>query len=327
MKDHHKTIDFTDALRYGIPVHINEVQNGIKCNCICPSCKQPLVAYNNPKNKKAHHFQHQSLSNCKNYYETMIHYWAKEIINEQRELSVPNHDFELSDYARGYTDYEWSKDFPKEKITAAKVEFDKILIEKHQDGIKPDLICFVKNRKIHVEIAVTHFIDELKAIKIENLNVTSLEIDLSTVDRSLQKEKLKNILSNGNIERMTWFNNKAIKQKKALSDQRKSTIRIFILSNMIEKKVYGKAKNVYKCPLFKTEHDVTLHNCERCQYLVYTNEIYEGSQEQYDNKETIYPKVSINCIGHIASKFDALLIANEITVRENKAFNRGVTSR
>ena len=96
---------------------------------------------------------------------------------------------------------------------------------------------------------------------------------------------------------------------------------------MIEKKVYGKAQDVYKCPLFKIEYDITLHNCERCRYIVNTNEIYEGTQEQYDNKETIYPKLSINCIGHVASKFDTLLTENGITIRENKAFKGGLSPR
>jgi len=327
MKNHPKTTDFTDALRDGIPVHIDDVPNGIKCNCVCPSCNQPLVAYNNPKNKKAHHFQHQSLSSCNNYYETMIHYWAKEIISERGELTIPNHIFELSDYAMGNTNYEWGKDYPKEKIVPFKVKFEKILVEKHQNGIKPDLLCFVKNKQIHIEIAVTHFIDEVKAEKINALDVTSLEIDLSKIDRSLQKEKLNETLSTGNITRMKWFNNKTISERRSESYQRKSTIRDFIVSNMIEKKVYGKSKDVYKCPLFKTEYDITLDNCERCRYLATIDEMYEGTQEQYDNSERIYPKISINCIGHVASKFDALLNENEVTVKENKAFNGGISPR
>lgn len=327
MKNHPKTIDFKDALRDGIPVHISEVSNGIKCNCVCPSCSQPLIAYNNPKNKKAHHFQHQSLSSCSNYYETMVHYWAKEVIVELGELTVPNHIFELSDNARGYTYYEWHKEYPREKIVPIKVKFDKILIEKHQEGIKPDLLCFVKGKQIHIEIAVTHFIDELKVEKIKKLDVVSLEIDLSTVDRSIHKEELKEILFNGDTNRMKWFNNKAINQKKAESNQRKSIIRDFIVSNTIEKKVYGKAKDVFKCPLFDIEFDITFHNCDRCRFLANTNEIYEGTQEQYDNKERIYPNVSINCIGHVAAKFNNLLDENKITISENKAFNGGVSPR
>ncbi len=327
MENHHKTTDFTDALRDGIPVHIDEVENGIKCNCICPSCKQPLIAYNNPKNKKAHHFQHQSLSDCRNYYETMIHYWAKEIINELGELTVPKHTFELGNSPRDYTYHKWNEDYPKEKITPVKIVFDKIFIEKHQNGIKPDLIGVVNNRQIHVEIAVTHFIDDIKANKIKSLNVTSLEIDLSDIDRTLQKEELKRVLRYGNISRMKWFNNKAINQKKTESGQRKSTVREFIFANMTEKKVYGKAQDVYKCPLFKTEYDITLHNCERCQYFVSTNETYEGTQEQYDNRETIYPKLSIHCIGHVASKFDALLTENGVTIGENRAFKGGLSPR
>lgn len=309
--ENHKTIDFTDALRDGVPVHIDEVENGIKCNCICPSCKQPLIAHNNPKNKNAHHFQHQSTSDCKNYYETMIHYWAKEIISELGELHVPNHSFELSDSARSYTYYEWSKNHPYEKISSAKVVFDKILVEKQQDGIRPDLICFVNDKQIHIEIAVTHFIDEVKADKINNLNVTSLEIDLSDVDRSMQKEELRNILSSGSIEKMKWFNNKSTLQKQNSKLLIHESIRQFIINYIKEQKTYGRNGKVYKCPLKKSE--TSLSNCKGCRYLAYEKE--EINVVDWENRE-IYDNITIGCIGHVSMQFDKLLEANGVNVRK-----------
>jgi hypothetical protein len=167
MKSLSNIFDYRHALKNGVLVHVDDVENGIKSGCICPCCELPLIAYNNPKNKNAHHFQHPSLSDCRNYYETMIHYMAKEIINEIGELTVPKHIFELSDYARSYTNHDWSKNNPKENSVPHKLKFDSIQIEKQKDGIKPDLLCIVNSKEIHIEIAVTHFVDDIKIEKIK----------------------------------------------------------------------------------------------------------------------------------------------------------------
>ena len=58
-------------------VSVDDVKTGQGCNCICPSCKEPLVA----KNKgmvRIHHFAHQSGTECDLAYESMLHLLAKE---------------------------------------------------------------------------------------------------------------------------------------------------------------------------------------------------------------------------------------------------------
>lgn len=44
--------------------HVSNVENGLSCNCICPHCKQTLIAKNNQKNKKESHFSHYSAIEC-----------------------------------------------------------------------------------------------------------------------------------------------------------------------------------------------------------------------------------------------------------------------
>ena len=58
-------IPFGLHLKSNQVVDVGSVQNGIKCDCICPSCKTPLIARHG--SIKEWHFAHQSrdVKKCK----------------------------------------------------------------------------------------------------------------------------------------------------------------------------------------------------------------------------------------------------------------------
>jgi uncharacterized protein YbaR (Trm112 family) len=63
--------DLTYALdSEGKLVNIKQAESCIKCNCICPACKKPLVAKKGKE--REHHFAHSSGENCEDAYETML---------------------------------------------------------------------------------------------------------------------------------------------------------------------------------------------------------------------------------------------------------------
>lgn len=62
-------------------VSIDQVPAGKECECFCPACKQPLIAKNQGL-VRMHHFAHQSGKECEHGYETMLHIFAKERIQE-----------------------------------------------------------------------------------------------------------------------------------------------------------------------------------------------------------------------------------------------------
>lgn len=309
---------FTQALKNGKLVHISEVQNGLDCGCICPSCETPVVAYNNPKNKNKHHFKHHSKRNCYFYYETMLHYMAKEIIAKDLRLTVPNHKFMLSDYAWSYGYNLRFEKTPTEMIEPCVLEFQSVEVEKYQNGIKPDLICGTKGKELHIEIAVTHFIDEKKEQKIKAINVTSLEIDLSGFERDTHEEKLRNALS-GNIELMKWFNNKSIELKRQKAESLKHEIRSFIKSKSNEKKVYGRSNTIYKCPISSKENNASLSNCRSCRYRSYEHE--QIVVVNWEDRQ-LYENITVGCIGIFSREFDILLRSKGISVGRNKAFEK-----
>ena len=57
-------------------VHVDEVKTGLECDCSCPACNESLIAKNKGE-KRTHHFAHQSGTECKYGYESMLHLLAK----------------------------------------------------------------------------------------------------------------------------------------------------------------------------------------------------------------------------------------------------------
>ena len=159
---------FTKALRNGKLVDISEVKNGLECNCICPSCETPVVAYNNPKNKNAHHFKHHSKQDCEYYYETILHFLAKEIIQRHGGMTLPNITFNLSSYASTYNDVQrWDYKRPR-SIQSVYVQFDNIEVE---------LLLILSSFEVPKQYAINSFIS--------GFNLSNNGIAFSTFSRGI----------------------------------------------------------------------------------------------------------------------------------------------
>lgn len=157
-----------------ILVHIADAKNGRKCNCICPACRNPLVAVNNG-NKRQKHFRHDTDIDCKTGLESAIHLAAKQIILEKKKITLP----ELINIQTAMD----SKHFEhKEKETivhAGTMSFNTIEAEKDLHGMKFDLWAEKSNTPLIIEIFYRHKVDEQKKDKIFKANISAIEIDLS----------------------------------------------------------------------------------------------------------------------------------------------------
>ncbi len=70
----------------GALVHVDTVPNGSACGCVCPSCKQPLIA-KNAGSVLVHHFAHKKGA-CAWAVETSITLTVLDILREQDTLSI-----------------------------------------------------------------------------------------------------------------------------------------------------------------------------------------------------------------------------------------------
>lgn len=146
-------------------VGVDDVANGLACECLCPDCKQQLVAKNGGT-KREHHFAHYNGFDCARARMTALHLLAQQIIADRKAVMLPDYN---GDYYQKETSY---------------ITFDEILLEKSCNGLRPDCIGIVSGKdgadhRLWIEIRVTHEVDEKKQKTIKAADVSCIEIDLS----------------------------------------------------------------------------------------------------------------------------------------------------
>lgn len=194
------------GLKNGEIVDISQVESGINCNCLCPNCGSQLIAKKGLKTR--HHFAHYNSEECKGAYETAIHLMSKKILEKYKRISLPKVDLTIG--VNGCTNYT----LYRENV----IEFDSVQVEQKLQNTIPDIVLIKSGRKLAVEIAVTHFVDDLKTEKIKDHKTSTIEIDLSKEIKNIDEEYLTDILIN-KLENKKWiFNNKADKFYKRITN-------------------------------------------------------------------------------------------------------------
>lgn len=177
----------------GNPRHIDDVDNGVKCKCFCPACGHPLVAKNEGE-IRAHHYSHLSNVDCEHGYQSSIHLMAKIIFLEMKEFM-----------------------FIKQG-QAVYYKIDQVVLERKIGSIIPDILITCDGKQFMVEIYVTHALDDKKKQKIEAMNISTLEIDLSRfTSATLTREELQTeLLKKENVSWLYDADEKLIQAKRII---------------------------------------------------------------------------------------------------------------
>jgi len=149
---------------------------GKNCGCVCPGCRQPVIAKHCMSGKRAPHFAHAAGYDCASGFETALHLAAKQLIETRGVLAFP----ELIASIKVWDDMGHVHEPALQLVTGGLRRLCNVVLEKSLGQIRPDLRVDADGLgTVLVEVAVTHFVDDRKLKQIRHMGIPALEIDLS----------------------------------------------------------------------------------------------------------------------------------------------------
>lgn len=166
------------GLKKGLLFEPRQVPLGKSCGCVCPSCNKPLVSKHAIKGGVRPHFSHQTKIGCEYGKESAIHLAAKQLISEHLKVFLP----ELIVKSNAIDALGKEHFLEKKLLSGGTRNLLSVRVEKSLTDFRPDIIATTMNSKeLVIEIAFTHYVDEVKLNKIENKGIRAIEIDVSTL--------------------------------------------------------------------------------------------------------------------------------------------------
>ena len=167
---HENKIPFGE--RDGILFRAFEVENGLRCGCICPGCQQPLNAANNGE-KVVPHFRHAQSNDCTTGFREGVRRAAVALIVQHKQLMLPAFlDIARITIASGRL-LEEKVELPPVMITAESVERFVEL-----DGLRGHTVLHLSGRQLIVRIKMASRMEHERYRQFRALEHSSMEIDL-----------------------------------------------------------------------------------------------------------------------------------------------------
>jgi Holliday junction resolvase len=280
---------------------IDEVDNGLSCNCVCPACGNKLIAKKG--SIKNHHFAHYKSVDCFGGLETALHQMCKELIFNSETFTTPTLCFPQTSY---------------EIFEETKIPVDNVILEKKMGGIIPDIVIESKGKKLLVEVVVNNPVDYHKRLKIEKENIATIVIYAKYLLKDLYLKKdfrlndinFQNEIINGTKYKFWLHNPKIEKVKARLKNEyaNKKDINFFDTD-------LGKYYFVYDCPIEKRHwkkgrnegkpYATIDDDCKKCTFCVDIEygDLPTQTIKNYGRKIL----KTVHCIGHQKSGLRRLL--------------------
>ncbi|QSR35616.1 hypothetical protein CFI10_11510 [Marinobacterium iners] len=226
-------------------VDVLSVPNGKECGCICPNsdCSASLIAIanyqkrNNKIWKKSAHFRHESDVYCSGTEESIIHRYAKQIIEEDKSFFFKKYDILIE--AEDFMGVQYKSGCYRAFNTIIKLH--NVQQEAQHGNIRADVLAELliagQTYPLNIEIHVTHPVDDQKLQKIKKMDLSTIEIDLSDLLEEATNPDLRQLLRKAlqAPERQTWLHvsdtltEKLTKERraklKALVEERNTSIK------------------------------------------------------------------------------------------------------
>ena len=158
--------------RDGTLFRAHEVENGLRCGCVCPGCQQPLNAANNGE-KVVPHFRHAKSNDCSVGFREGVRRAAVALIALHKQLMLPF----LTETVRVATQ---GGRLLEEKVELLPVITTADSVERFVDldGLRGHAILHQSGRQLIVRIKLSARMEHESYHQLEALGHSSMEIDL-----------------------------------------------------------------------------------------------------------------------------------------------------
>lgn len=227
---HKQGIPFAWRLSDQQMVGPEDVEKGLKCNCICKACGTSLVAKQGAV--REWHFAHHAATDCPSGVETAIHWMAKQLIVERSEVCIP---LRILNRKVSGPQCVWTETINVEVQREGLIPLDDCVQEKEigmrtdtNGARRPDVLAMFNGKPIAIEICNTHAVDEEKLAWLEKNGISTLEIDVSDLSLASPdqiKSELERRLFNPSVF-MKWLVHSGDTDAQAHLDEAERNLRI-----------------------------------------------------------------------------------------------------
>ena len=255
-------------------VDVSEVERGVKCGCICPSCSTPLLARQGEINEW--HFAHASKgvsestkSECEYSFWVSVTLMAKQVISTANSINLPSLTMFFADGKE--------VNVAKEKIAT----IDIIGLEKHISEVYADAVLSVGKYLIAVIFTAPHKIADVYTPHGEQSeNIGVLEISLAKANEWLFGDKINGEYSKriyhhiiNDAANKRWLHHPRVKIIENVNNLELLATRPVEYRDMEFRSCYVENKNKnYKCLICNHKWFGT-QTCPNCKTHLYASEV------------------------------------------------------